>query len=110
MQVCRPTIYRESLINTSHTACLSRYLCCWNKTEYHEPSQLILLHILIGRFCTKRLPAKTQQHWISVSCSVLVEDCALIKYSRSYERSKHNMDGSEAVQNDLEEMTMETMY
>lgn len=36
---------RDTLQRNEHTACRSCCLCCWNKTEYHESSQLTLLHI-----------------------------------------------------------------
>ena len=48
-------------------------LCWWNKTEYHGTSQLTVIHILLWIFCNKHLPAKTQQHRITVCCKGLVE-------------------------------------
>lgn len=60
-----------------HAACLSCCLGCWNKTETHAPS-LILLHSLVTRYCNKHLPAKIPQNWISVRCSMLTVACTQV--------------------------------
>lgn len=73
----------QFLVISLHTACLNCCLCCWDEIEYHE-AQLILLHIFLEDvFFFWQKPALT------LSSSI-------------QHRSKHNTDGLEATQTDLD--------
>lgn len=83
VQLC--TGYRESQFVTSHPASLSCCLRFWNKREYQDPSQLILLHILFGGFAINISLLKPH--------STGYRQKLTLTLTGSNESSKHDTDG-----------------
>lgn len=95
---------------TKHT-CVSCCLCSLNETEYHEASQLILLHILLGRFCTRCLPghstsagyesAAACELALTITSSELMNSLSLAACKDGLEAIQSNFKRALVVQDDV---------